>query len=160
MGTKYKHITLTIMKFSYAALLLLATATISTARKNRGPKGKMIHKMIKADMRQCWRETCKIGKPDEKSTWKTCNKQCQKTGVCPKWKNVPKQCKKCKRGCFKQSIEASAKVEQFSSECREFCDEICWGPNWKTESCTSCVVSNCSEGLFDTEEEIEIEIKS
>merc|ERR1712062_522331 len=26
---------------------------------------------------------------------KSCNKNCKKSGVCPKWKNVPKVCKKC-----------------------------------------------------------------
>merc|ERR1712179_227433 len=44
-----------------------------------------------------------------RKAFKNCNKTCKKTGVCPKWKNVPKVCKKCMKGCYKKTLKHASK---------------------------------------------------
>ena len=78
---------------------------------------------------------------------KACNQNCKKSGVCPKWKNVPKTCKKCTKGCYKKTLENSKSLNDFSKSCsgEDKCGKVCWGPAWKTKACKSCVSENCVE---------------
>merc|ERR1712038_484976 len=68
---------------------------------------------------------------------KSCNKNCKKSGVCPKWKNVPKVCKKCMKGCYKTTLENSKSLDDFSKSCSgdDKCGQVCWGPSWKSKAC-------------------------
>merc|ERR1711893_391776 len=89
------------------------------------------------------RTDCKVSLTDDQQTWtnikgvqktvsnrKFCNLKCKSENRCPKKKDLPKSCKKCKKTCF---------------------DDICWGPNWKTEGCTDCITQNCAGELFKDE---------
>merc|ERR1712061_131683 len=78
---------------------------------------------------------------------KACNKKCKKPGVCPKWKNVPKVCKKCVKGCYKKTLETSSSLENFNQSCNtpNKCGTECWGPKWKSKACKTCVQEKCVE---------------
>merc|ERR1712130_727155 len=86
---------------------------------------------------------------DKKSrkAFKKCNQNCKKTGVCPKWKHVPKTCKKCVKGCYKKTLETSSSLESFNQSCNtpEKCGSECWGPKWKSKACKTCVQIKCKE---------------
>merc|ERR1711893_39674 len=110
------------------------------------------------------RTDCKVSLTDNQQTWtnikgvqktvsnrKFCNLKCKSENRCPKKKDLPKSCKKCKKTCFRAAIENSDAMTQYVSECNTFCDNICWGPNWKTEGCTDCVTQNCAGELFKDE---------
>lgn len=79
---------------------------------------------------------------------KYCMKKCRSEGRCQKKKDLPKSCKKCKKSCFREAIEGSDSMRKFVVECKPFCDDVCWGPAWKTESCSECVTQNCAGELF------------
>merc|ERR1711978_417902 len=82
-----------------------------------------------------------------RKAFKKCNHNCKKTGVCPKWKNVPKVCKKCMKGCYKKTLETSSSLESFNQSCNtpEKCGSGCWGPKWKSKTCRTCVQTKCKE---------------
>ena len=82
-----------------------------------------------------------------RKAFKKCNHNCKKTGVCPKWKNVPKVCKKCVKGCYKKTLETSSSLESFNQSCNtpEKCGSECWGPKWKSKTCRTCVQTKCKE---------------
>merc|ERR1711874_468782 len=82
------------------------------------------------------------------SNRKFCNLTCKTNNKCPRKRDPPRACKKCKKQCFRESIEGSEMLQKFNAECKPFCDEVCWGPNWKSDACTTCVTQNCAGELF------------
>jgi hypothetical protein len=92
--------------------------------------------------------TGKNGVEKTVSPRKYCMKTCRSEGRCQSKKDLPKSCKKCKKNCFREAIESSDSMRKFVVECKPFCDDVCWGPAWKTEACSECVTQNCAGELF------------
>ena len=143
-----------IIFLGFLALFAFADAGRHKNRKNN-PWRQLKH----ADARPCIRQTCwameecypeacvecktKCLKGDgsmDRACLKTsgCKKQCKK------FKNMPKECKMCRKECLRTSINSDV-VQSWLNECKDNCDEVCWGPRWKSADCNSCRVENCED---------------
>merc|ERR1712141_648380 len=112
-----------LIQLSLVFLVVFFATDLEAKRgKNRRGKGKgkgkgkangLIRKLIKDDVMQCkvdecWpqcftqgciecKTACITSNKSDNKQLKSCQKQCKKSGVCPKWKHVPKACKKCSK---------------------------------------------------------------
>merc|ERR1711981_48347 len=156
------------MKLQITILLTLAVFAMAGRRRGKGKGGrgrnitgnKVFHHAIAQEAHQCFRDDCwgkcfteacqdckseciNLHEGDRKSKRK-CLRQCKENSTCPKkFKGLPKDCRQCKKTCFKTAIMGSSAAE-WIEDCSGACNEICWGPLWKTEGCKGCVAENCN----------------
>merc|ERR1712110_900428 len=146
------------MKLQLLLTACLAVSTISVKLRNN--KKKLVYQLAMKEIGQCWVKNCQTGcyssacisckndcrtaLTENEQIWngkvvssrKFCNLTCKTEKKCPRKRDLPKTCKKCKKQCFRDAIEQSQNVQKFVGECKRVCDAVCWGPNWKSEGCT------------------------